>query len=78
MKSFTTVNSQLNNICINNLLRAGYAFHNLAHHDEISVLLPRFDHPLGAFDTAEIPYVIGQGAPAAEAQLRYLRRLLRA
>lgn len=76
MASFTAVNAQLNNIYINNLLRASYAFHNLAHHDEIIPMLPRFDRAIGSFDTAQIPYIIEQGAKTAEAQIPYLRRLL--
>jgi NTE family protein len=60
----------------NNLLRANFAFNNLAHHTEIIPIMPDFDRPVRLFDTHLIPYVIEQGALAAEAQLPYLRKLL--
>ena len=60
----------------NNLYRANYAFHSLAHHAEIVTILPDFDRPITLFDTREFPYVIAQGERAAEAQMPYLRRLL--
>jgi NTE family protein len=60
----------------NNLLRANFAFNNLAHHAEIIPIMPDFDRPVKLFDTHLIPYVIEQGALAAEAQLPYLRKLL--
>jgi NTE family protein len=67
---------QINSIYTNNLLRANYSFHNLAHHTEIIPVLPEFEGRLGLFDTDRIPYVIEQGERAAEAQLPYLIRLL--
>lgn len=60
----------------NNLLRANFAFNNLAHHAEIIPIIPDFDRPVRLFDTHLIPYVIEEGARAAEAQLPYLHRLL--
>jgi NTE family protein len=69
---------QINSIYTNNLLRANYAFHNLAHHTEIIPVLPDFEGRLGLFDTDRIPYVVEQGVRAAEAQLPYLLRLLEA
>lgn len=60
----------------NNLLRANFAFNNLAHHTEIIPIMPDFDRPVRLFDTHLIPYVIEEGARAAEAQLPYLHRLL--
>jgi NTE family protein len=67
---------QVNSIYTNNLLRANYAFHNLAHHAEIIPILPEFEGRISLFDTNRIPYVIAQGERAAEAQLPYLTRLL--
>jgi NTE family protein len=67
---------QINSIYTNNLLRANYAFHNLAHHTEIIPVLPDFEGRVGLFDTDRIPYVIEQGERAAEAQLPYLLKLL--
>jgi NTE family protein len=67
---------QLSSIMSNNLLRANYAFHNLAHHAEILPIIPQFGERLHLFDTDKIPYVIEEGERAAEQQLPYLRRLL--
>lgn len=58
------------------LLRANFAFHNLAHHAEIIPILPDFERPIRLFDTDQIPYVIEQGMRAAEAQLDYIKRVL--
>jgi predicted acylesterase/phospholipase RssA len=43
IKSATRYAFQLNSIYTNNLLRANFAFHNLAHHTEILPILPEFD-----------------------------------
>ncbi len=69
---------QLSSIMSNNLLRANYAFHNLAHHTEILPIIPQFRERIHLFDTDKIPYVIEEGERAAEQQLPYLRRLLTA
>jgi NTE family protein len=69
---------QLSSIMSNNLLRANYAFHNLAHHTEILPIIPQFKERIQLFDTDKIPYVIEEGERAAEQQLPYLRRLLAA
>jgi len=69
---------QLSSIMSNNLLRANYAFHNLAHHTEILPIIPQFRERIHLFDTDKIPYVIEEGERAAEQQLPYLRRLLAA
>ena len=68
----------ITSIYTNNLLRANFAFNNLAHHTEILPVIPEFDRPVRLFDTHLIPYVIEEGARAAEAQLPYLHRLLEA
>ena len=69
---------QLSSIMSNNLLRANYAFHNLAHHTEILPVIPEFKQAIHLFDTDKIPYVIEEGERAAERQVPYLRRLLEA
>lgn len=69
---------QLSSIMSNNLLRANYAFHNLAHHTEILPIIPQFRESIHLFDTDKIPYVIEEGERATEQQLPYLRRLLAA
>ena len=69
---------QLSSITSNNLLKANYAFHNLAHHHEILPIIPQFQHKIHLFDTDKIPYVIEEGERAAEKQIPYLRQLLAA
>lgn len=67
---------QVTSIYTNNLLRANYSFHNLAHHAEIIPVMPEFEERVGLFDTAKIPYVIEQGERAAEEMIPYLKRVL--
>lgn len=76
IRSATRYAFQINSIYTNNLLRANYSFHNLAHHAEIIPVLPDFQQPVRLFDTDKIPYVIEEGERATEAQLRYLHRVL--
>jgi NTE family protein len=76
IRSATRYAFQINSVYTNNLLRANYAFHNLAHHTEVIPIIPEFDMPVRLFDTHLIPYVIEQGERAAEAQLPHLLRLL--
>jgi NTE family protein len=76
VKSATRYAFQVNSIYTNNLLRANYAFHNLAHHAEIIPVLPDFDRPIGLFDTDKFPYIIEQGEKATEEQIPYLLRML--
>lgn len=78
IRSATRYAFQVNSIYTNNLLRANYAFHNLAHHAEIIPVLPDFDRPVRLFDTHLIPYVIEEGERATEAQLPHLHRALEA
>ena len=78
IRSATRYAFQVNSISINNLLRASYAFHNLAHHAEIIPILPEFDGNVGLFDTHRFAHVIECGERAGEAQLPYLRQLLAA
>lgn len=67
---------QLSSIMTNNLLRSAFAFHQLAHHDEIIPIVPRFRERVRLFDTAKIGMIVEDGAAAAEEQVPYLRRLL--
>lgn len=76
LRSFNAVQSHLNTLYTNNLLRATYAFYNLAHHAEIIPLWPNFEKNISAFDTRQFPLIIEQGQRAAEEQLPYLRRVL--
>lgn len=76
VKSATRYAFQVNSIYTNNLLRANFAFHNLAHHAEIIPVLPEFDGPIGLFDTDKFPHVIEQGEKATEEQIPYLLKML--
>lgn len=76
VRSATRFAFQVNSVYTNNLLRANYAFHNLAHHAEIIPVLPDFGRPIRLFDTGEIPHVIEQGERATEAHLPHIRQAL--
>lgn len=78
IRSATRFAFQVNSVYTNNLLRANYAFHNLAHHAEIIPVLPDFGRPVRLFDTGEIPHVIAQGERATEAQLPHILQALEA
>ena len=69
---------QLSSVMTNNLLKSNFAFHNLAHHAEVIPIIPQFTQRIRLFDTEKMPYIIEEGERAAEAQIPYLRRLLRA
>jgi len=74
--SLMRYNFQTSSITSNNLLRANFAFHNLAHHSEIVPILPEFNRPIKLFDTGQLPYVIEEGERAAEGQLQFIKGLL--
>lgn len=67
---------QVTSVYTNNLFRANYAFHNLAHHAEIIPVVPEFSRPVGLFSAKKIPLVIEEGERAAEEMMPYLKRLL--
>ena len=74
--SLMRYNYQISSVTSNNLLKANYAFHNLAHHSEIIPIMPEFKHRIKLFDTDKIPYVIEEGERAAAEQIPYLKELL--
>ena len=76
IKSASRYAFHVTSVYTNNLLRANFAFNNLAHHTEILPIIPAFDRPVRLFDTHLIPYVIEEGERAAEEQLPYLKQLL--
>jgi NTE family protein len=76
IRSATSYAFHVNSIYTNNLFRANYAFHNLAHHAEILPIVPEFGEPVNLFDTHKFKHVIACGERAAEEQLPYLRQLL--
>ncbi len=78
MRSFNAVQTHLNAIYINNLLRASFSFYNAVHHAEIISLWPDFEEDIGSFDVDKIPHIIAMGEKSAEEHLPYLRRLLEA
>lgn len=63
-------------ITSNHLLRATFAFYNLAHHAELIPVVPAFDAPVALTDTHLVPDLIRLGERAAEEQLPYLLRVL--
>jgi NTE family protein len=67
---------QLSTIMTNNLLKASFAFHGLAHHGEVIPVIPQFSQRIRLFDTAKLPLIINEGEAAMRAQLPYLRRLI--
>ena len=69
---------QLSSIMTNNLLKASFAFHGLAHHSEVIPVIPRFEQRIRLFDTEKMPYIIEAGERAMADQMPYLRRLLTA
>ena len=77
MRSTIAVTLHLNSIYINNILRSTFAFHNLAHHAEVILVLPDLDPAIGAFSAEQFPQVIAEGARAARQHLPYIQRLLR-
>ena len=76
MRSYASVTAHFNSVYQNNILRATFAFANLAHHGELIPILPQFEHPIGTFDSDKVPDVIQAGVSATEASLPYIRRLL--
>jgi NTE family protein len=76
IRSATSYAFHVNSIYTNNLFRANYAFHNLAHHAEILPIVPDFGEPVNLFDTHKFKHVIACGAQAAEEQLPYLKQIL--
>lgn len=69
---------QLGAIMANNLLKSKLAFHSMAHHSEVILVLPEFQQRVRLFETAKVPYVIEEGEQAMLLQLPYLRELLAA
>ncbi len=69
---------QISSVMTNNLRRSFFAFHSMAHHDEIIPIVPEFRERVRMFDTTKMEYIIAEGERAAEEQLPYLRRLLSA
>ncbi|MFW6096879.1 MAG: patatin-like phospholipase family protein [Chloroflexota bacterium] len=78
MRSFNAVQTHLNAIYMNNLLRASFSFYNAVHHAEIISLWPDFEEDISSFDVDKIPHIIAMGEKSAEEHLPYLQRLLEA
>ena len=60
----------------NNLLKANFAFHSVAHHTEVISVIPEFKERIRLFDTGKLPYIIEEGEHAMQEHLPYLRALL--
>jgi NTE family protein len=69
---------QLVSVMVNHLYSSQYAFYSLSHHAEVVPIMPIFDQRVGLQDLHLVPYLVQQGALAAEAEIPYLRRLLAA
>lgn len=67
---------QLSSIMSNNLLKSRLAFHGMAHHSEVLVVVPEFRERVKLFDTGKLDYVIAEGERAMSGHLPYLRELL--
>ncbi|MBI5880356.1 MAG: patatin-like phospholipase family protein [Chloroflexi bacterium] len=67
---------QTSAVMANNLLKANFAFHSMAHHSEILLILPEFGQHIGLFDVDKSPQIIEAGERAITEQLPYLRELL--
>lgn len=60
----------------NNLTKAQFAFHNIAHHAELIPIMMKFDFPIGTFDTHLIPQIIEAGEKEVEKHLPYIKQVL--
>lgn len=78
VRSFAGAVGRTTTIVQNHLLRATFAFYNIAHHAEVVPVIPTLGRSIGLTDAHEIPALIEAGARAMEEQLPYLRRLLAA
>ena len=67
---------QLSSIMTNSVFKARLAFHNLAQHAEILLLLPQFRQRIRLFDTDKFPAIIAAGEEAMRAQLPYLQSVI--
>lgn len=67
---------QLSSIMTNNIFKARLAYHHLAHHAEILLLLPQFRQRIRLFDTDKFPAIIAAGEEAMQAQLPYLQSVM--
>jgi NTE family protein len=69
---------QVTTVMTNNLFQSNFAFQNLAHHNEVITVVPRFEERIGAFDTRKLPKIIEAGERAIEEHLPYLHQLITA
>ena len=67
---------QLSSIMTNSIFKARLAFHNLAHHAEILLLLPQFRQRISLFDTDKFPAIIAAGEEVMQAHLPYLQTVI--
>jgi NTE family protein len=67
---------QRTSIAINQLLVSQIGLSNLAHHNEIILINPRFGLSIEFTDIHHLPFVIEQGAEATRAVIPYLKTLL--
>jgi NTE family protein len=75
-KGFADYVQHLSNVMSNNMLHAGNAFYNLAHHAEVIAIVPQFEMDIAMFDTHLVPEIIAAGEQEGEKILPELKRLL--
>jgi len=75
-KSFSDYVLHLSGLMSNNLMRASYAFYNLAHHAEVFLIVPQFESEIQMFDTHKVPEIIKVGEAEGEKILPRLKQML--
>lgn len=74
--SFSEYMLHLSGLMSNNLLRASYAFYNLAHHSEVFMIVPQFDDDIHMFDTHRVPEIIKVGEAEGERIMPELKLMM--
>ena len=67
---------QMFNILVNQLLAKKFAFHNMAHHAEIIILMPEFTEEVKINDVTKVPMIIEQGRQEALRHVQYIQKML--
>ena len=67
---------QVVTVMTNQLLTANFAFQNLAHHNELLLVLPEFGQRIGAFEVGKLDLIIEAGRQAMRSHLPYVQQLI--
>jgi NTE family protein len=76
LKSLTAVQEHMTSVYMNNILKNAFAFHTLAHHSEIFLIMPEFDSSVSMFDIHKIPHIVERGEAATWEQMPHIKALL--